>query len=524
VDTGIGIAPDKQKIVFEAFQQADGTTSRKYGGTGLGLAISREIANLLGGEIRLSSKPGEGSNFTLYLPETYMAPAYVTKMEPRTVSAKAEMDVLLTAARPRYTAVPPMEVEDDRAQIRPGDRVLLVVEDDVTFARILLDIAHERGFKTLIATRGDTAIELARQFTPDAVTLDIGLPDTAGWFVLDQLKHDAALRHIPVHILSIYEDRRKSLALGAMSYLHKQEGTDFLKEAFARIQDSIDHRIKNLLVVEGDEAERRSIVDIIGNGDVHTTATGTAKQALTLALQERFDCIVLNPRLPDMSAPELIETLQERLERPELPIILYGSKELAHEEETALRRISDRINLRRVKSPERLLDEVNLFLHRIESHLPDEKKKLLAKAREIDPVLVGRKVLVVDDDVRNIFALTSLLERHKLRVYHAESGKAGIEILKGTPDIDVVLMDIMMPGMDGYEATHEIRLMEQFRSLPIIAVTAKAMIGDREKCLEAGASDYIPKPVDLDRLLSMLRVWMPAAAQFAMSDAATTTS
>ena len=383
--------------------------------------------------------------------------------------------------------------------------------------------AHERGFKGLIATRGETAVNLARQYTPDAITLDIGLPDTAGWFVLDLLKHDSATRHIPVHILSVYEDRRKGLALGATSYLRKEEGADFLKEAFARIEDSVADRIRNLLVVEGDEARRRDIVDIIGNGDVHTTATGSGRQALKLVEQQRFDCVVLDRRLPDMAVPDLIEKLQRRMDRPELPIILYGWSSTSPEEESALQRISDRVNLRQVKSPERLLEEVNLFLHRVEANLPEEKKQLLAKAREVDPVLASRKVLVVDDDVRNIFALTSLLERYKLQVFHAESGRGGIEILKNIPDMDVVLMDIMMPGMDGYETMREIRGSDEFRSLPIIALTARAMIGDREKCLEAGASDYIPKPVDLDRLLSMLRVWMPAAAEVAHSEAATRT-
>jgi CheY-like chemotaxis protein len=312
--------------------------------------------------------------------------------------------------------------------------------------------------------------------------------------------------------------------LGATSYLRKAEGTDFLKEAFALIEDSIADRIKDLLVVESDDARRKDIVETIGNGDVHTTAAGSGKQALKLAEHQQFDCVVLDPRLPDMAVPDLIEKLQRRMQRPELPIILYGSASTSPEEESALQRISDRVNLRHVKSPERLLEEVNLFLHRVEANLPEEKKRLLAKAREVDPVLAGRKVLVVDDDVRNIFALTSLLERYKLQVYHAESGMGGVEILKTVPDMDLVLMDIMMPGMDGYETMRQIRSSDALRSLPIIALTAKAMIGDREKCLEAGASDYIPKPVDLDRLLSMLRVWMPAPAEIAHSGAAATRS
>jgi len=278
---------------------------------------------------------------------------------------------------------------------------------------------------------------------------------------------------------------------------------------------SVDRRIKNLLVVEGDDEQCKSIVDLIGNGDVHTTTAASAKQAVSLAQKERFDCVVMDSSLPDMSVPELIETLQKRALQPEIPIILYGSKELSREEEMALQRISDRIVLRRAQSYEQLLDEANLFLHRVEANLPESKRKLLAKARETDPVLAGRKVLVVDDDVRNIFALTSALERHKIIVVHAESGQAGIDLLHRTQDVDIVLMDVMMPDMDGYQTMRAIRSIDHFRTLPVIALTAKAMKGDREKCLEAGASDYIPKPVDLDHLLSMLRVWMPGATQLA---------
>jgi CheY-like chemotaxis protein len=486
------------------------------------LAISREIATLLGGEIRLHSKVGEGSEFTLYMPAVYTAQAPVPRTEGRTMTkSMAEMDILLSTARAKQMP-PPNEVEDDREHILVGDRTLLIVEDDATFARIMLDLAHERGFKGVIATRGDAAVDLAKKFHPDAVTLDIALPDTAGWFVLDQLKHDPATRHIPVHIISIHDNSRKGFSLGAASYLKKTDGAELLDEAFAEIQDSIERRIKNLLVVENDEAARRNIVDVIGNGDVHTTTASTVQQAITLAGEERFDCVVLDASLAGLPAPEFIEALQRSARRSQVPLILYGAKDLSHDQETALQVLSDRVVLRRVQSLERLLDEANLFLHRVEADLPEAQRQLLMKARETDPVLTGRKVLVVDDDVRNIFALTSVLERHKIVVEHAEGGREGIECLRKIPDIAVVLMDIMMPDMDGYDTMREIRSMERFRSLPIIALTAKAMKGDREKCLEAGASDYITKPVDIDHLLSMLRVWMPVQLEFARTGAAST--
>ncbi|HVG38673.1 MAG TPA: response regulator, partial [Pyrinomonadaceae bacterium] len=529
-DTGIGIAPEKQRIIFEAFQQADGTTSRKYGGTGLGLSISREIARLLGGELRVKSTLGEGSTFTLYLPLTISSPAGdgEARREQRVVEAPS---FRRTNGRgngdgndaDNFTpndgellddgALGVGEISDDRDAIAPGDRVLLIVEDDQGFAGILLDLAHEKNFKGLVATKGAEALALARKFKPDAITLDIKLPDRDGWTVLDRLKHDPATSHIPVHIISGEEQRQRSLHLGAITHLQKPVTRDDLASAFDKIGDFIQRQMKRLLVVEDDDTQRMSIVELIGNGDVKTTAVGTGAEALAALGAEEFDCMVLDLRLPDMTGFELIEKIQRDLGKLNLPIIIYTGKELTAKEETQLRKVADAIIVKEVSSPERLLAETALFLHRVEANLPEPKRRILEQFHRRDPVLAGRKVLVVDDDVRNIFALTSALESHNMQVVHAENGREGIDTLLASPDVEAVLMDIMMPGMDGYEAIRAIREMKQYRALPIIALTAKAMKADRDKCLEAGASDYISKPLDIDQLLSLLRVWLYRSAE-----------
>ena len=400
------------------------------------------------------------------------------------------------------------EVADDRYRIQAADRILLVVEDDAAFANILVDMAHDRGFRVLVATGAEQALRFVRNFNVDALTLDLRLRDRDGWTVLDRLKHDPKTRHIPVHIISVEEDWQRGIKLGAVAYLRKPASKEALDEAFTRIQDFVERPVRNLLVVEDSEAQRKSIVELIGNGDVQTTAVGTGNEALAALREGRFDCMVLDLGLPDMTGFELIEKIKDDAGLRELPIVVYTGKELSKKDETELKRVAEAIVIKDVKSPERLLDETALFLHRVEANLPEPKRHVLAEAHRTDPSLTGRKVLIVDDDVRNIFALTTVLERRGIQVVYAENGKDGISLLKKAPDIEAVLMDVMMPEMDGYETMRALRKIGKFRNLPIIALTAKAMKGDREKCIEAGASDYIAKPIDVDQLLSLLRVWL----------------
>ncbi len=511
-DTGIGIPKEKQRIIFEAFQQADGTTSRKYGGTGLGLSISREIARLLGGEIRVVSAPGEGSTFTLYLPRVYK-PSTLESARKLDSDNGSEMDkgVYLETVDSMLTFDDYgeiIEVADDRAEISPGDRVVLIVEDDALFAQILLDIARERGFKGLVAAQGDVALRLARRYKPDAITLDIRLPDRDGWTVLDRLKHDNKTSHIPVHVITADDREHQPRKLGALTHLRKPVTREQLVSAFDRITSFAQRKVRRLLVTVGDDEQRKIVTDLIGDGDVQTTAVATGQEALELIRSEQFDCMVLDPKLPDLSGIELIEIIQRELGYLELPIIVYTSKDQTKEEEIQLRTTADAIVVKEANSPERLLAETSLFLHLVETSLPEPKRKILEESQRRDPALEGRKVLIVDDDVRNIFALTSALESYGILILRAENGREGIETLEQNPDVDVVLMDIMMPEMDGYETMRAIRRIARFKDLAIIALTAKAMKADRDKCIEAGASDYIAKPLDMDQLLSMLRVWL----------------
>jgi CheY-like chemotaxis protein/signal transduction histidine kinase/HAMP domain-containing protein len=511
IDTGIGIPPEKHQLVFEAFQQADGTTSRKYGGTGLGLSISRELAGLLGGEVRLTSGVGQGSTFVLYLPQECETRAGIQlndSLSMPTTENDGFRGLQMAGLAAGVDEEPTLEMVDDRGVITGEDRVVLIVEDDKTFAPILLEVARQKGFRGIVTSRGDAAVSLARRHRPDAITLDIQLEGTDGWRVLDRLKHDPATRHIPVHIISVADERHRALRLGAFAHLTKPVTRDALDRAFTEIRAFIERRVKNLLVVEDDDIERSSIVELIGNNDVHVTAVGTGQEALDAVEREPFDCMVLDLGLSDMSGFELLEQLQKRERLAHLPVIVYTGKELSKREETKLRRVSETIIVKDARSPDRLLDETTLFLHRIQERLPAPKRRMLDELRHADPALAGRTVLIVDDDLRNTFALASALEQYQMQVVPAENGKDGIEVLNGRPGIDVVLMDVMMPEMDGYEATRAIRTLPQFRRLPIIALTAKAMQGDRDLCIDAGASDYITKPVDPDQLISLLRVWL----------------
>jgi HAMP domain-containing protein/CheY-like chemotaxis protein/signal transduction histidine kinase len=502
-DTGIGIPSEKQRLIFEAFQQADAGTSRKYGGTGLGLAISRELAGLLGGEIQLRSAPDKGSTFTLYLPQTYIGPATgVSPSDARTSPALLTREPSAVATERSIERIP-----DDREDLKDDDAILLIVEDDPHYARLLCDLSREKGFKVLVANRGADALELAREFHPTAVSLDVFLPDMLGWTVLNHFKQDPTMRHIPVQMLTLDEDRQHGLASGAFAYVTKPTTPGELEGAFVRIKEYTERSRKRLLVVEDDPGEQLSIQELLGYDDIDVQVAATGSAALAAVAEEPFDCVVLDLRLPDMSGFDILERFRDDPSLNHLPVVVFTGKDLSPEEDARLHMLARSVVVKGVESPERLLDETALFLHRVVTDLPPEKQRMLDRLHHSDDALVGKKVLVVDDDVRNIFALSSVLERRGMTVLTAGTGREAISTLESTPDVAIVLMDIMMPEMDGYETMQVIRQNPSFRRLPIVALTAKAMKGDREKCLEAGASEYLAKPVNTEQLLSALRMW-----------------
>ena len=502
-DTGIGIPQEKQKIIFEAFQQADASTSRKYGGTGLGLAISRELASLLGGEIHLSSSPDSGSSFTLYLPVKYVGPTIAPHFAIAPTVAPAQLAGLHIAAERSVEPIP-----DDRMDLNPGDHILLIVEDDPHYARTLIDLARDKGFKALLAQRGDDALNLAKQYQPTAVSLDVFLPDMLGWNVLSQLKQSSLTRHIPVQIVTLDEDRQHGLARGAFSFVTKPTTREGISEAISKIKEFSQPRQRRLLVVEDNKAEQMSIRELLGHDDIEIVNASTGDEALATMREQPCDCVVLDLRLPDMSGFEVLEKMRGESALADVPVVVFTGRELSAEEDARLHTMARSIVVKGVEFPERLLDETALFLHRVIGDLPAEKQNMLEKLNSSDEDLVGRTALLVDDDLRNIFALSSVLERRGMKVLTATTGNEAIALVEETPELAIVLMDIMMPEMDGYQTIEKIRENKAYRRLPIIALTAKAMKGDREKCLEAGASDYLAKPVNTEQLLSALRMWL----------------
>lgn len=508
-DTGIGIPREKLSIIFEAFQQVDGSTKRKYGGTGLGLSISRELAHTLGGEVHVESEEGAGSTFTLYLPSVF-DPAMISSgsrhVGIREKNGRRTKETIKTDKAPTTGEI----ADDDKGTVTAESRVILIMEDDIAFARVLLDFVRERQYKGIVADQGNTGLSFARHYKPDAILLDMKLPVMDGAEVLRQLKNDPELRHIPVQIISGYDMKKQGLELGALGFIRKPVTHDGLRKAFDKIEDFISRRMKRLLIVEDDRQHNESVKELIGNGDVKCFSAYSGTEAYEMLTADPFDCVIVDLGLPDMSGFQLLEKIKESSNLNRIPVIVYTGKDLTREENITLEKLANTVVVKTAYSHERLLDETMLFLHRVESKLPKEKQSIIRKLHKTDEVLKNKRVLIVDDDLRNVYSLVNALEEEGMQCTSAENGKKALLALRQSDPVDIILMDVMMPEMDGYEATQEIRKMDKLKKIPVIALTAKAMKGDREKCLEAGMSDYISKPLNVEKLLSLMRVWLYA--------------